>query len=647
MTSTPFREVLRTGNTGGEQTWVLLERGRIKAWLDPAAASLREVQVGNSEVLRGIYAAVRDRNWGTVEPCVRNLQVVEEADEIRVSFEVECRAGEIDFAWVGGIALHASGEIVFTFDGVARSSFWRNRIGFCVLHPPECAGRRCVMETCDGELIEGTFPRFIAPHQPFENMRAISYELPHGGRPEVRFAGEVFEMEDQRNWTDASFKTYCTPLARPFPVWVEAGTRIQQSITFRLLDAPAREVVATREPAPTLGLGASVPQPLPDLGLGCASHGQPLTARETALLSRLRLRHLRVDLHLSDDGWREALRVAAADATAIGTSLHVAVFVSAAAEVELATLARAAAALGVRVSLWLVFHEREKATADRWVQLARRILLPVDAGAQFAAGTNANFAELNRNRPPSESAALPCYSINPQAHAFDDRSLMENLGTQPATVESTWQFAPRPVVISPITLRPRFNPDATVPAEQEPGKLPPQVDPRQASLFGAAWTVGSLARLAALRGLHSLTYFETTGWRGVMETASGSACPELFRSLPGGVFPMYLVFAALADSSAILPTQSTDPLRFDGFCIIRPDGCARWMVANLTASPQRVRVLTAQPGAHVSILDETNIERVMREPETFAAGAAFQRSVSDAIELNLGAYAVAQLDLKV
>ena len=39
----------------------------------------------------------------------------------------------------------------------------------------------------------------------------------------VRFHGEVFESEDQRNWGDYSFKTYSTPQARPKPVAVAPG----------------------------------------------------------------------------------------------------------------------------------------------------------------------------------------------------------------------------------------------------------------------------------------------------------------------------------------------------------------------------------------------------------------------------------------
>ena len=55
-------------------------------------------------------------------------------------------------------------------------------------------------------------------------MRAISHEVVPGLMAEVRFEGETFEMEDQRNWTDASYKTYCTPLSLPYPVEVKEGT---------------------------------------------------------------------------------------------------------------------------------------------------------------------------------------------------------------------------------------------------------------------------------------------------------------------------------------------------------------------------------------------------------------------------------------
>lgn len=81
-------------------------------------------------------------------------------------------------------------------DGVARSTFLRNRIGFCVLHPiKECAGRPYVAVKTDGSVEEGVFPRYISPHQPVKDIRSISHEILPGVSAEVRLLGEVFEME--------------------------------------------------------------------------------------------------------------------------------------------------------------------------------------------------------------------------------------------------------------------------------------------------------------------------------------------------------------------------------------------------------------------------------------------------------------------
>ena len=107
-------------------------------------------------------------------------------------------------------------------------------------------------------------------------------------------------------------------------------------------------------------------------------------------------------------------------------------------------------------------------------------------------------------------------------------------------MESAKQFVGKlRLAISPITLKPRFNPVAIGPEpEPAPGELPSQVDVRQMSLFGAGWTLGSIKNLAQ-SGASSLTYYETTGWRGVMETERGCPIPEKFRSLPGTIFPLY------------------------------------------------------------------------------------------------------------
>ena len=60
-------------------------------------------------------------------------------------------------------------------------------------------------------------------------------------------------MEDQRNWTDASFKTYCRPLAAPRPYRLVAGEPVRQSIAIEVADAVGAEGEAGRRVAPGAG----------------------------------------------------------------------------------------------------------------------------------------------------------------------------------------------------------------------------------------------------------------------------------------------------------------------------------------------------------------------------------------------------------
>ena len=101
------------------------------------------------EVLRGIYAAVRSPDWSTVPATLENLAVDTGTDRFSVSFGAVHRAGPVWFEWKGRLEGTPEGRVRFDFDGVARSTFLRNRIGICVLHPAgECAGAACTVESC-------------------------------------------------------------------------------------------------------------------------------------------------------------------------------------------------------------------------------------------------------------------------------------------------------------------------------------------------------------------------------------------------------------------------------------------------------------------------------------------------------------------
>jgi len=625
---------------------------------EPRTGLLRYIRIGDHEIVRAIYAAIRDHNWGTVPPRLINLQQEINTNSFRLTFDVECRQEPgIDYLWHGAITGEANGTVRYSFDGVARSSFARNRIGICVLQPiAECAGQPCTVEHSDqpnpsdatldlrGAEEKGHFPRFIDPNQPFFDVRKISYNVA-GATARLTFAGDEFEMEDQRNWTDASFKTYCTPQIRPKPVVVSPGSTVKQSVAFEV-HPPARPVlpVLLGRP-PQLSISTTRSVPLPPLGFCVERSGRALAPREIDRLRALRPAHLRVDLRLFAPDYPTLLESAGAQSNVLNAPLHLAVIVSNEAERELKALAELIRKTQPKVGLWLIFHRAEETTSPRWVATARQILGSYNPTVLFAAGTLASFTEINRNRPAADAAEFPCFSLNPQVHAFDNATMVENLAGQENNLESAREFTPRALVVSPITLKIRSHePDSA----QAKGLLPADVDPRQMSLFGAGWTLGSIARLATTGNAHSLTYYETVGWRGLMESEAGSLMPEQFPSLPGSVFPVYHLFADIAEFGAtqIYPTHSSHPLLAEALTLADGKGRRRILVANLSNKLQDLKIKTGTCDATVRYLDERNAEQAMTHPEEFRRekGEAIS-AAGGKLGLSLLPYALATVDI--
>ena len=389
-----------------------------------------------------------------------------------------------------------NGQLVFSMDGEALSTFLRSRIGFCLLHSVEqCAGKPFSVLRPEGVRMCGVFPEAIAQEQPIaatEAMAALAWEPTPGLRVSIEFAGDIFQMEDQRNWTDATFKTFCTPLDLPCPVEIREGAMVSQRIMLSVEEhQPAVTVSLSEEPV-AITIGTGVPLPMPAIGLGIASHGEPLTPNEVEWLRALRLSHLRVDLRLGEPDWQSVLQHAIIQSRQLGCELEAAVFVSNSALEELEELSNALAQEQPAVCRWLIFHQSELATSERWVLLARKFLR-----SRIGSGTNANFYEVGAFQPHVDGLDCICFSIHPQEHTFDHASLMETLPIQAQVVLNARRIhGVLPVAISPVTLKRRFNPNATGPEKAaEPGELPAQVDARQMSLFGAVWTLGSLKYL--------------------------------------------------------------------------------------------------------------------------------------------------------
>jgi hypothetical protein len=564
---------------------VQIRCGSLTFLFDPVLGFVRQVRWNGIEVLNAIYAVVRDENWGTVPTRISNISIESEVDVFKIVFEAVCQQGGIEYWWRGTIS-GAPRALTFEFDGEAKTTFKKNRLGFAVLHPlRECMGKPVKIEHVDGNRVErGVFPDLVSPHQPFKEIKFITHEIYPGLSAEVRFSGDTFEMEDHRNWTDANFKTYCTPLENPHPVEVKQGEKLVQSVALRLIGTPNPVPKPWAHPlkitlAPT---GKAVR--IPAIGFGAAG------LLQEPLWKMLRPSHLRAVLTSAESV--AELKLPA------GVPLEAVLPV--AAEADVAAIAKALAVSKVPVVRCTVIAREEPATSRRWWELGRKHF---PKSVAIGAGTLQNFAELNRNRPEGGWADFVSFPVNPQVHAFDDQSILENAFGQGDCVRTAQQFsAGKPVAVSPVTLRPNGAPDV-----------------RQASLLNAAWTVASLDQLSAAA---SVTYFDLAGL--------GNA---------NGVFPVFHVFASLVGYST-MESAASGMNGVSAFVLRNGAGGSRVVMSNLTAAVQVVdfRAVKSARGFRVQLLDA----EFSGSPVDFQTGAAWNLTGSR-YEVALMPYAVAVL----
>lgn len=647
-------EPFLTGRTEAPDAQRILRAGPVTAILE--GADLRHVRIGPVELVQRVYVAVRDAPWNTIPAAYGDWEIDARDDRFTVAFTAQHRHEAIAFAWRGRIEGTPDGRIRYEMDGVCEGAFKYSKIGFNVHHGLDgSVGRPYRAQTTSGEL-RGRLPVDIGPQRViggtlsgmFDPYRELAIEVVDGTESVVSLEGDLLELQDHRNWTDANFKSYATPLVLGFPFDSTPGGRIRQILTIgwvgrRPTDAP--------DPAPRVTIGPPTRRALPAIGFGMASHGQPFSEREARLIRATAPAHLRVDVDLRDPEAVRVLEAGARAAAAVGAGIELALFLNETLDQALDRLAALISTLEAPVVRILTFHASEGfspllgTTPASLVRLVRERLEPVVGPIVVAGGTNQSFGDVNRDRPGDPALGGLAFSICPTVHAADDGSIVENLIGQAEVVRMARSFpGDRPIVVSPVTIATRFGPYPAGPAR--PGDLPPAVDPRQASLLGAGWTVGSVGRLAA-SGAASVTYYETTGWRGLVERDAGNPMPECFPSSPGDVFPLYHVFADLAEwqAGALVKAASSDPLVIEALVVDAPDG-RHALIANLTRDARTVVIGPATGSvARVRLLDLASVAEAMADPGAFRERSSSIAIEDGRIEFDLGPFATARVDL--
>jgi len=526
------------------------------------------------EILSRLHATVRDATWSTVSPALRRVAVEDRADAAVVRLEAEHHRGDVAFTWQASVELGPGGRLAFAMDGIAERDFEYRRIGICVLHPWAAYVGARYRASRAGRVTEGVFPHEIAP-QPRRNgafapmIEAFSLlEVALSGvNLTLRFDGDLFECEDQRNWTDASFKTYPTPLARSRARVIRAGTRITQRVVVDVAGLPEPEPDEAPGPGGLIQVSVSEHRASPMPAVGTLAPRSMPAWPEAAMLRQLRPAHVRAELAVTGTRPLEAALGPVEAAAELGIPIELALILDPGAPSP-ALLAAVAALLSTRRLARLLVHLRSGETTPRaLIDAVRHSLAPVLDATPVAGGSASHFSELNRLPPEHPGMDQVAFAMSPCVHQSDERSMIETLEIQEQVVRRARRLAGGvPVTVTPVTLLP-----------QEPGTAGSQADPRAATPFGAAWTLGSLAALAAA-GACSVTFHDAVGPGGII-TANGAPTP------------VYSVLAAAAALRGrwLLQTQVSRRREVAALAVGLPGG-VRVLVANLTAEPLTARL---------------------------------------------------------
>ncbi len=608
---------------------------------------LRYISCGKGEILRMIYFALRDHNWDTMAGVIQQEELKVNEQSFEISYVWSSTELSFPFKWYVQISGSVDHTIIFSIKGEALAKIRKNRTGFCVLHPiKECAGQACQILDSNGDWKEAVFPQLISPQQPFLDVRAMRWTVESQGAALLSFEGDVFETEDQRNWTDDSYKTYCTPLSLPFPVALERGDQVHQKITL------AFDPLKTEASIPTARTVVLSPAKKlaqrPRIGLGVSSSFYHLHPSELAQLKALHLDHLRADIKLADGRWKQDLRHYCSEAQNLGVDLLLALSFTPDHKNELIKLSKILNTMDFDGD-WhlLLLHERYKTTPSDLIEQALRVRDATHQKLRLGVGTNAYFTEFNRETPDFSQADFVCYSVNPQVHAFDRASLTETCEAQKYTVESAKAIAKDlPIYVSPVTLKPRFNPNATGPTPQiDEHELPPEVDRRQPTLYAACWTLGSLRHLAQSETA-CITYFETVGWRGVMQGDRQVQMPMRFPAQRNMLFPIYhLLRQVMAErNSEWIPLESSDTLAIKGI-MFKKGMEATLLIANLHEEAKEVTVELATSACDVGYYSQESVSSADSDPFKDAKASDLKRSSREHLHVTLGAGSLAKIQV--
>src|SRR3984893_38529 len=624
----------------------ILQAGPLMAEFEDG--NLRHILYHGREMIRAVSFIVRDKNWGTYSPQIAHLNFHEEPETFRISYEAVVRENEQEFRYSSVIVGKSDGSLSFSGKGTAISDFSTNRTGFVVLHPIEgVAGAKCTVEHVDGTIEETRFPLLIDPVQPMTALRAITHEFLPGLKVTCRMEGDTFEMEDQRNWTDASYKTYVRPLALPWPYLIAKGETIDQTITLTV-SGTASDIESVDNRLSVMVGEQIAGNCMPPIGLGLDPKDLEGTEQNLDALRQAAPSHVVCYYYPRLGHSQAALKRAAAIGKALGAELWLEFVVPSVDnfEQDIQDLGRAVTELGNPFAAVMVSPAPDlKCTlpGSPWppcppLDACYRAARAAFPGKRLGGGMFSFFTELNRKRPPVALLDFVTFTTVAIFHAGDDRSAMEGLQSLPYVAKSMDAFIDdKPYHVGPSAIGLRMNPYGEAPMANPRNirQAMNGMDPRQRGLFAAAWSVGFVAHFAK-SGASALTLGGPIGEFGIAYAKADY--PQPWFDENGGLYPIYHAIKGLSAlrGRRLVELSISKPREIQAIAAERDGDIELWLT-NLTDQTGTV-ILKPRLVGSLSALSASDFERVTQD---FSAMDSSERAFSNET-VTLPPYAVAR-----
>ena len=469
---------------------------------------IRQLCWNKTEAVRGLSVAVRDANWGSAT--AQNVQ--QDWSAIGNKFSLKRHAKYFAGALETELTISATDQGVLTaeFKMTAHQDVQLNRAGFSVLHPlQDVVGQTVAVLHSDGSQEMTKFPDQIAAAQPALDIVGLRHRVGNVDLV-IEFQGEVFEMEDQRNWSDASFKTYCRPLALPFPYQVTKGETVRQSVSIQISDA-VDSIGSTNVETVKI---ANSPK-APDILLTSQRQWQnPKALPASGILARFETGADIDPSYISNLAQQTQLSGAYLDAEIVVSSEcnPVQALTQIAAQLKAAGVApRHVIALP---KAYLKSYQPSGAWPDGLTpQDCAKAVTEAFPDSRTGVGMLTNFTEFNRCPPIKGHGDYITHGNAAIVHAADDRSVLETLEALPQIFASGQAMADgRDYRLGLVSIGMRGNPyGASLNDNVKMQRMTmTDDDPRQQGLFAAAYAIGVSAAVAQ-SGIDAVALAATAG----------------------------------------------------------------------------------------------------------------------------------------